>query len=62
MENTPMGCADDLSTIMGIYKNDSKSKSVHNSLQQLDFDPDSIKGFVCQPKTLTHVKNEIKRF
>ena len=43
MENTPMLCADDLLTILSIFKNDLKSRSVHNSFQQLDFDPDSIK-------------------
>ena len=43
MENTPTGRADDLPTIMGIIINDPKSRSVNNSLQQLEFDSNSIK-------------------
>ena len=35
MENTPTVCADDLLTILGIFENDPKSRSVNNSLQQL---------------------------
>ena len=45
MGNTPMGRADDLPTILEISINDSKTKSVNNSLQQPDFDPNSIKDF-----------------
>ena len=36
MESTPMGCVDDLPTILGIFKSCPKSRSVNNSLQQLD--------------------------
>ena len=50
MENSPTVCADDLPTILGIVKNDPKSRSVNNSLQQLDFDPNSIKDLFDQPK------------
>ena len=50
MENTPTVCADNLPTILGIFKNEPKSRSVNNSLQQLDFDPNSIKDVFCQPK------------
>ena len=42
MGNTPMGSADDLFTILGIFKTDPKSRNVKNSLQQLDFDSNSI--------------------
>ena len=42
MGNTPTGCAHDLPTILGIFKKYAKSISVNNSLQQLDFDPNSI--------------------
>ena len=47
---TPTGCADDLPTILGILKNDPKSRSVNNSLQQLIFYPNSIKDVFDQPK------------
>ena len=43
MENTPTGCAVDLPTILGIYKNESKSRSVNISFQRLIFDPNSTK-------------------
>ena len=46
MENTPTGCADDLPSILGIFPNDPKSRSVNNSLQQLNFNPNSIKNCV----------------
>ena len=36
MGNTPTGCADDLLTILGICKNDPKTRSVNNSLQRLN--------------------------
>jgi len=48
--NTPTVCADDLFTILGIFKRDPKSRSVHKFLQQLDFDPNNIKHFFNQPK------------
>ena len=48
MEDTPAGRADDLPTILGIFKNDPKSRSV-NIFQQLNFDPNSIKN-IYQPK------------
>ena len=48
MENTPTGRADDLPTILRIFKNDPKSKSVNNSLRQLDFHPNSI-TYICLP-------------
>ena len=50
MENTPMVCADDLTSIRGIFKNDPKSRSVNNSLQRLDLDSSSVICFCCQPK------------
>ena len=36
MENTAAGCADDLPTILEIFKNEPKSRSVNNYLQQLN--------------------------
>ena len=36
MENTPTVCADDLLSILGIFKNDLKSRSVNNSFKQSD--------------------------
>lgn len=48
--NTPTVCADDLFTILGIFKRDPKSRSVNKFLQQLDFDPNNIKHFFNQPK------------
>ena len=47
MGNTPTGRADDLPTILGISKNELKSRSVNNSLQRLDLDPNSRKK--CLP-------------
>jgi hypothetical protein len=44
MENTPTVCADDLPSVLGIFKNDPKSKSVNNVLQRLDLDPDKYKA------------------
>ena len=41
----------DLSTILGIFKNHPKSRGVNNSLQQLDFDPNSM-FFVLTAKAL----------
>ena len=49
MENTPTGRADDLPTFLGIFKNDPK-RSVNNSLQRLDLDPQSTVFVVYQPK------------
>ena len=59
MENTPMVRADDLPSILAIFKNNPNSRSVNKSLQQLDFDPNSIKDCVCQPK-LRPVKHRPK--
>ena len=42
MENTLTVRADDLPSILGILKQDPKSRSVNDFLQQLDFDPNSI--------------------
>ena len=39
LENTPTVCGDDLPSIVKNFKNDPKSRSVNNSLQQLDFFP-----------------------
>ena len=50
MENTPTGHADDLPTILGIYKNHPKSRSVNIFFQRSDFDPNSIEFFIYQPK------------
>ena len=43
MVNTPTECADDLPTIPGFFTNHPKSRSVNNSLQRSDLDPNSIK-------------------
>ena len=45
MENTRTVCADDLPTILR-----KRKVSVNNCLQQLDFEPSSIRYFVCQPR------------
>ena len=61
MENTPTGRADDLPTILGIFKNDPKSRSVNNSLQQLDFDPNSVQDFFTSQsfaQSIFHTINE----
>ena len=50
MENTPTGHADDLPTMLGIFKNAPKSRSVNLFVQQLDFDPNLIKIVIDQPK------------
>ena len=50
MENTPRGHADDLPTILGIFKNDPKSRSVNIFFQRLDFAPNSIKDLIYHPK------------
>ena len=50
MENTPTGCGDDLLTILGIFKNDPKSRSVNIFVQLLDFLPNSLEKIICQPK------------
>ena len=42
MENTPAGCGSDLHTILGIFKNKPKSRSVSIFVQRLDFDPNSV--------------------
>ena len=48
MENNPTGHADDLPSILGIFKNDQKSRSVNIS-QRLDVYPSSInKMFTSQ--------------
>jgi hypothetical protein len=44
------GCGSDLPTILRILKNDRRSRSVNNSLQPLDLDPNRIKDFAYQPK------------
>ena len=46
MEDTPMEGADDLPTLLRIFKYDPKSKSSNNSLQQFDFHPNSIKNML----------------
>ena len=43
MENTPTRHGSDLPTILRIFKNDRKSRSVNNFLQPLDLDPNRIK-------------------
>ena len=50
MESTPTGCADDLSTILGLFKNDPKWRSVNNYLQRLDLCLNSRQGFFYQPQ------------
>ena len=47
MEDIPTGFADDLPTILGIFKHDPKSRIVNISLQRLDFAPNSIRGFAA---------------
>ena len=48
MENTPTGRDSDLPTHLEISPNDSKSRSVNNSLRRLDVDTNSMKDF-CLP-------------
>ena len=45
MENTSPVCGGDLPPILGFVENDPKSRSVNNSLQQLDFDQNSMTDF-----------------
>ena len=52
MGNTPIGCGSDLPSVLGLFKNDPKSRSVNNSFQRLDLDPNSIKYVSYQPKPL----------
>ena len=42
MENMPKEGADDLLTILGIFKDDPKSRSVNNSLQRSNLSPNCI--------------------
>ena len=48
MENIPVGRGSDSPIIRGIFKNDTKSRSVNNALQQLGVDPNSTKDFFYQ--------------
>ena len=48
MESTPTERADDLPSVLGVVKNDTRARSLNNSLQRPDFDPNSIKDF-CLP-------------
>ena len=50
MASTPTRCADDLPSILGIFKKYSKSRSVNNSPQWLDLDPNSRFVFFYQLK------------
>ena len=50
MENTPTVCADDLPTILGIFKNEPISRSARIFIQKLDFDPNNIQIVFCQPR------------
>ena len=50
MQNTSTGCGRHLPTILGIFKNHSKSRSVNNFFKCSDLDPNSVKDFVYQPK------------
>lgn len=50
MENTPTGRADDLPTLLGIFKNEPKSRSVNIAIQRPDLDPNGTKTFLHQPK------------
>ena len=52
MENTPTGCADDSLSILSIFRNDPRSRSVTNLLQQLDCDPHSKKTCFSPAKAL----------
>jgi hypothetical protein len=40
MQNTPMGCGSHLSTILGTFTNDPKSRSENNSLKCSDLGPE----------------------
>ena len=50
MENTPTGCADDLPTILEIFKKIPKIEKRQHFFQRLDFAPNSINKFIYQPK------------
>ena len=50
MENTPTGHADDLHTILGIFKIDPKSRSVNIFSSGWILTQNSIKDFIYQPK------------
>ena len=50
MENTSMRCGTDVRKNLGIFKNESTSRSVNNILQQLDFDPKSIQDVFLPAK------------
>ena len=39
MGNTPTVCADDLLSILGVFKDTQNAKGVNNFLQRLDLDP-----------------------
>jgi hypothetical protein len=56
--NTPTVWADDLPTILAFFKKYKTSRSVNNSLQRLDFDPNSIKGLFYQPKVRPGVQGD----
>ena len=50
MENPPTVCADDLPTILGIFKNDPKSRSVNIFSSGWILTQNSINLFIYQPK------------
>jgi hypothetical protein len=47
MEAPATDCGSDLPTILAIFKNDPKSRSVNNLFQRLDLDPSSISLSLC---------------
>ena len=64
MENTPLVCADELPSILGMVNKYPKSRSVNNFLQRLDFDPNSMKDVSlpakAPPSQMICPKNVIK--
>jgi hypothetical protein len=50
MENTPTGCADDLPTILAIFKKYQKSRSVNMFSPAAVFGPKQHKSFLLPAK------------
>ena len=58
MENTPMVGADDLPTILGIYKNDLKSRSVNMVFSGWIL-PQTVYCLIYQPKLRPYIHTSI---
>ena len=58
--NFPTWCGSELLTILVIFKNDPKSRSVNNSLQHSDLYPYSIENLFSDPKSRS-VNNSLQR-